>query len=764
MKPASPSKHNIDLNGVIQLHAKGDIEGAERGYRAILASTGGVPEACSNLAIICKATGRLDEAISLWNQALALRRNYPEAHFNLGNALKDKGRLEEAVVSYRETIAINPKFVSAYNNLGLALREQGKLEEAVANYEKALALKPDLAEAHNNLGLALQDLGQYEQAAESYQSAINIAPDAARVHYNLGNVLRDSGKLEQAIAVYKKTITLEPDLADAHNNLGLALERAGDTDEAIASYQQALSITPDNEVALGNFARVTNRHEVSSTSDEVVNLIVRCLENPRIATTEGNATGHAILLQALKGYIEGDIALDLTTLAHQTSNLLVASLMYSFITNPQLEDVLVRLRGDFLKQAQQNGFNGSKQETCLKILKALAQQSFLNEYVWEESDEESHIVQQLEERIVAMLSANDIPADDNLFLLASYRPIHQNEAIRDWCLQTLPNLEQELRVSLSHLILNPVKEAELAATIEQITPIDDDISLTVQAQYEANPYPRWDSLTIKRSRPYIELILREIFPHRPKLKAATDTPHILSAGCGTGIQPISTALRLNNSNILATDLSRTSLAYAKRKAEEMNVTNIRFALADILKLGELDERFDVIESSGVLHHMAEPKRGLSALLNLLKSGGFIKLALYSDIARQPVVQLREKIKEQGLEPNLKGIRAIRKLVKTHDDFGRIQKSTDFYNSSGIRDMLFHVQEHRFTLPQLSDLLEECKLEFLGFLIPNASVIAEYARQFPDDPDCLNLKHWHTFEQQYPVLFGRMYQFWCRKTD
>ena len=163
--------------------------------------------------------------------------------------------------------------------------------------------------------------------------------------------------------------------------------------------------------------------------------------------------------------------------------------------------------------------------------------------------------------------------------------------------------------------------------------------------------------------------------------------------------------------------------------------------------------------------MADPKTGLGVLVNLLKPGGFIKLALYSEKARQPVVQLHRSIAEQGLRPDLEGIRTVRRYIGQHEqDFGRILRSTDFYNTSGVRDMLFHAQEHRFTALQIKDLLHDCDLEFLGFLISNPSITTQYVSQFPDDPDCLNLRNWHAFEEQNPLSFGKMYVFWCRKAD
>ena len=53
---------------------------------------------------------------------------------------------------------------------------------------------------------------------------------------------------------------------------------------------------------------------------------------------------------------------------------------------------------------------------------------------------------------------------------------------------------------------------------------------------------------------------------------------------------------------------------------------------DILDIGLLDEKFDIIESSGVLHHMNDPLKGLQVLLGVLKNNGFLKLGLYFTFA------------------------------------------------------------------------------------------------------------------------------------
>ncbi|WP_295408352.1 hypothetical protein [uncultured Thiocystis sp.] len=80
--------------------------------------------------------------------------------------------------------------------------------------------------------------------------------------------------------------------------------------------------------------------------------------------------------------------------------------------------------------------------------------------------------------------------------------------------------------------------------------------------------------------------------------------------------------------------------------------------------------------------------------------------------------------------------------------------------SGCRDLLFHVHEHRFTLPRLAELLRELELNFLGYILDHR-VMTDYRQRFPDNPSATNLEHWHQFELENPRTFAGMYQFWVQ---
>jgi hypothetical protein len=81
--------------------------------------------------------------------------------------------------------------------------------------------------------------------------------------------------------------------------------------------------------------------------------------------------------------------------------------------------------------------------------------------------------------------------------------------------------------------------------------------------------------------------------------------------------------------------------------------------------------------------------------------------------------------------------------------------------SECRDLLFHVQEHRMTLPQIRDLLAANGLTFLGFEV-DFRTAQKYAARFPADKAMLDLDGWDQFEQDHPYTFASMYRFWIQK--
>ena len=249
-----------------------------------------------------------------------------------------------------------------------------------------------------------------------------------------------------------------------------------------------------------------------------------------------------------------------------------------------------------------------------------------------------------------------------------------------------------------------------------------ETSENVKAQYEESPYPKWSSPALALEKKNLvnlfdgRSINRKAFsindPNSQKCR-------VLVAGCGTGQQPIELASQLKDGSVLAIDICNASIEYARRKASEFGVNNLSFQECDILNVEKLPGEFDYIECVGVLHHMDDPPQGLKLLVNKLRSGGIIRLGLYSQIARAPIYEFRKN--KQVIGASLKVVKEERNKILNkvygEDFFAYITSFRDFYNLSEFRDLLFHVQDKAYSIPALSKMISSVNLEFCSFNLP-----------------------------------------------
>ena len=293
--------------------------------------------------------------------------------------------------------------------------------------------------------------------------------------------------------------------------------------------------------------------------------------------------------------------------------------------------------------------------------------------------------------------------------------------------------------------------------------IKDIVSSAVREQYESNPYPRWVNLGLPLKpaavHEFVAALQLNLFDNKIK---EVNGPDILIAGCGTGQHSISSATRLKDAKVLAIDLSLSSLAYAKRKTQELALENIEYIQADILDLGKLHRQFDIIESSGVLHHMENPLKGWKVLTNCLKQGGLMKVGLYSSLARQHIVEIRKEIIRANVGSSDVEIKSFRNMVmrSSKNHHKKIRRVSDFYSLSTLKDLLFHVQEHRFTIPEIQSYLNELGLHFCGF--ESDRIVSHFKLSNTKPNDHYDLYKWQAYEQANPTAFEGMYQFWCQK--
>ena len=582
-----------------------------------------------------------------------------------------------------------------------------------------------------------------------------------------------------AAAHFEQIIAAAPRYLPAHNGLAAALLGAGNPGGALECCRRALAIS-DNERSRTLFVQALRTAPTIPASDDVRRMIVRAVSEPwarpsqlvpqcmvLIRADEEIAACMARADTAWPARLAPAELFGASGLAAMARNPVLRCLLENaLVTYVNLERCLTNVRRALLDAAlatEAGSETGdAPDDEILAFYCAVARQCFINEFIFDVTGEENAQVAMLRDQVThALHDGSPIPA---LWIagLAAYAPLCR---LKDAARLLERTWTEPVAALLAQAVREPLDEAVLTRSIAQVTPIADAVSVLVRQQSEENPYPRWLKTAPLSERMPINSLMHSRFPLAPyrNLERSADVS-ILAAGCGTGQLLVDLARTIADANILAVDLSLASMAYASRKARELGLSNIAFGQADIMQLGRLSQRFDIVESSGVLHHLGDPEAGWRVLVSLLKPNGLMRISLYSEIARSIVVAAREFIAAQGYASTIEDIRRFRQdvlaLPADHPvkaiSFGR-----DFFSASECRDLAFHVQEQRFTLPRVKAFLAENQLEFLGFDV-DLDALNKYTAQCPDDRARIDLDHWHLFEQANPDVFSGMYQFWVQK--
>lgn len=428
----------------------------------------------------------------------------------------------------------------------------------------------------------------------------------------------------------------------------------------------------------------------------------------------------------------------------------------------ELERLFTAIRSALLEVALPAKASQRLKPPVLEFCCALAKQCFINEYVLAYTEAEFAKAQQLREALIEALQAGATIPVLWLPVIAAYFPLHSLPRATALLKKSWPKALEDL---LTQQVREPEEEYQYRTAIPRLTEVTDDTSIIVRQQYEESPYPRWMKPGAVTPITSLDTYLRGFLPLAPRRNLGKQHGlEVLIAGCGTGQQSIEVALRYASAKVLAIDLSLASLGYAKRKTVELGLNNIEYAQADILQLGSLGRTFDLIEVTGVLHHLKNPMAGWRVLLGLLRPGGVMKVGLYSKLAREHIAAARRHIAEHGYGQTAQDIRRCRQDLMNAADGTLLKRTTafrDFYSTSECCDLLFHVQEHRLTLPKIGRFIAESRTTFLGFEL-DAWVLRKYQNRFPGDPTMTDLACWHVFETENPHTFAGMYLFWVQK--
>ena len=667
--------------------------------------------------------------IDALKDCLNLEKEYPfsaELFFMIARVYKNLSQFDSAETYYNKVISINPDHPDTLNNLGNIFNAKGRAKEAINLFQKVILLVPTAPQPYSNIAQSYLLLGDYEKAIKFSQKAIELSPNFIDAYLTLAKSQIRGNFYKNALNTVSKCLDFEhknKELLKLFTNILLynpiseydfALDKKielifdnNDFGKIFPILLLRIEIHPDMSALLSQIDNINSREDVIIAVEKVVKI--------------------PFLMEILGSGLNSNI---------------------------KIEKLLTKLRKIILY----NRDSLINNKNIIKFQKCLTLQCFNNEFVFAQTDEENKIIQKLEKDLKTKADKNQTIPSLDLLCLSSYKQISDF----DWIRSIL--YDEEIEQVFKLVVSEPMLERSIKPLLNSISTIEDETSKMVEAQYSDSPYPRWSYI------PKNDELTLDFFIKTKNLKLAKtienlqNPPDILIAGCGTGVQSISVAQQFPRSNVLALDLSKSSLAYALRKTKELGISNINYVHGDILDLHKIDKKFDVIHCTGVLHHMRSPSQGLECLIETLKEDGLMKLGLYSNIARTEINKIRNLIKKNKIPFTNNSIHSFRQNMINDDHIliNEFNTSIDFFSLSGFRDLYFNIQETQYNIPEIKKIINNYNLHFCGFEFQHNLYDVAFKEMFPDTNSEQILENWDAFEKHNKNTFFNMYQFWIQK--
>jgi 2-polyprenyl-3-methyl-5-hydroxy-6-metoxy-1,4-benzoquinol methylase len=152
--------------------------------------------------------------------------------------------------------------------------------------------------------------------------------------------------------------------------------------------------------------------------------------------------------------------------------------------------------------------------------------------------------------------------------------------------------------------------------------------------------------------------------------------------------------------VVGADLTRAALRLGAAAARRFGLDRVQFVETDLRQPGLRASSFDVVYSSGVLHHTPDPRASFARLVRLARPGGMIVLGLYNAFARAPM-RIRRLV-----------ARLTRFRLIPFDPVLRDRLSAPARREAWLRDQYYHPEEHRHTLAEVQGWFAENQVEYV----------------------------------------------------
>jgi SAM-dependent methyltransferase len=208
---------------------------------------------------------------------------------------------------------------------------------------------------------------------------------------------------------------------------------------------------------------------------------------------------------------------------------------------------------------------------------------------------------------------------------------------------------------------------------------------------------------------------RVLWPDRPQQPDVD----ILIAGCGTN-QAAQIAYTNRAAKVVAVDVSQPSLDHEKFLKEKYALKNLELRLLPIEEVPSLNQKFDLVMSTGVLHHMDDPKAGMKALADVLRPDGVAAIMLYARYGRTGVELMQAAFREMGLQQDEESLQMVKAAIASLDDRHPVKSyisiAPDLNFDAGVVDTFLHGRDQSFTVDDCMDLVSSAGLVFQDWFL------------------------------------------------
>jgi tetratricopeptide (TPR) repeat protein len=261
-KPPESSEQSLRT----KVQRTGRVDEALRAYQEAIALSPDNVNARIGYAETLKDVRRFDDAVRAYQGVIEISPNNVDARIGYAETLKDVRRFDDAVRAYQEAIEVSPDNVDVRIGYAETLKDVRRFDDAVRAYQEAIEVSPGNVDARIGYAETLKDVRRFNEALEAYNEGAKIVPSDPITRIGRADLLRELRRFDEALQAYDQVIKEFPEQLAAHIGRAETLKAAGRFEEALEAYDWVIRRFPENAVAWnGRVGLLTDMGEVEAS-------------------------------------------------------------------------------------------------------------------------------------------------------------------------------------------------------------------------------------------------------------------------------------------------------------------------------------------------------------------------------------------------------------------------------------------------------------------------------------------------------------------